>query len=773
MTHDDLRTEDDVYESLKSSLTDKITKLTNFTDRSFNYVWTRAFAEEVRRLEVLALTSELAGWIDYTGGPVTQRQLERLGFDEDRVTAEEVNDIMHDEYLDEYVKIVGINRFDGARATGTVDIETQSGNTTIEEGTLVSTTPNEDGQTLTFETTEVVETAANQTTATDVPIRATEVGDEYNIPANTIVRFPDPPVGVRGVTNPAAPTGGEDKESNEDLRERAKQQVEGASEGGTVEGIKAYLRQNIEAVRQGDVIIEEFLDEQPVFVDVIVDGGSDTEVLDAIEESRPAGVRHNLIRPQIVQLGVRTDLLGDDIDKTEIVDEVETFLINLGIGENFYEAELIRRIMQADINVINVSFLQPTYDRVTNERFQFDTEIDRAISDDGGSLTDETSEANNVERDDVTLLPESPAVDDAFYFGETEPFTGFAIDISTEGVGTWDVVWEYWDGNSWKGLNNVSDGTADFTSGGASTVYWDLPSDWLRTDVGGNSRYFVRARVDSFTSVTTAPRGRQIEIIGNTYRLDFTYEDTNGSIDVTDEGGNAYTEGTEYTMTDWTNDGWPETIVWDASNAVPEAGEEFFVSYDVTTADTSKEDRYTNDLVRDEAFRFNRNATENFDYDDTQSLYEMNEAPFVGSTSIEDGSGDTYVEGTDYDIIDDSNDGVEQTIDWSIGTAKPDNDEEFFINYTRRTYELQYEVYETPGGLITDEWGTEYNQDTEFTIEDLSGDDEKDTILWQQDPSSLNDDEEFYLTYLSEGNIEVEAREKIDPSTDRIDVRLE
>ena len=773
MTHDDLRTEEEVYESLKSSLTGRITKLTNFTDRSFNYVWTRAFAEEVRQLEVLALTSELTGWIDYTGGPVTEGQLERLGFDEDRVTAEEINDIMQDEYLDEYVKIVGISRFDGARATGTVDIETQSPPTTIPEGTLVSTSPDEDGNTLTFETTEEGDTANGETTALGVPIQATEVGDEYNIPANSIVRFDDPPVGVRGVTNPAAPTGGENEETNEDLRQRAKQQVEGASEGGTVEGIKAYLRQNIEAVRQGDVIIEEFLDQQPVFVDVIVDGGSDTEVLDAIEESRPAGVRHNLIRPQILQLGVRADLLGEDIDTNDVADEVESFLISLGIGENFYEAELIRRIMESDINVINVSFLQPTYDRVTNERFTFDTDIDRAISDDGGALTDQTTEANTVERDDMTLLPESPEVGDAYYFGERMPFTGFSIDISTEGVGTWDIVWEYWDGNSWTELTAISDGTSGFTSGGSSTVYWDLPTDWLRTDIGGNSLYFVRARLNSFTSETTLPQGRQVNITGSSFRLDLTYEDATGSIDITDEDDNTYTEGNEYNMVDWTNDGWPETVVWDASGITPERGIEFFAAYDVTTASTPNEDRYTSDLIRDEPFRFSTDSTEQFNFDDTQDLYEMDEAPFTGQTSIEDGSDDVYTEGTDYDIIDNDGTGVAQTIDWSIGTATPDNDENFTISYTRRTYGLEYEVYETPSGEITDEWGTVYNQDTEFTIEDLDQDDEKDTIVWQQNPSDLYDDEEFYLTYLTEGNIDIEAREKIDPAADRIDVRVE
>lgn len=129
MTHEP-RTKDEIYESLRASLTGKITKLTNFTDRSFNYVWTQAFAEEIRELEVLAVVSELAGWIDYTGGPITEDDLEQLDIETD-VTAEEVNEFMQDDYLDEYIKIVGVSRLEGSRATGSVTFTTQSANTEI------------------------------------------------------------------------------------------------------------------------------------------------------------------------------------------------------------------------------------------------------------------------------------------------------------------------------------------------------------------------------------------------------------------------------------------------------------------------------------------------------------------------------------------------------------------------------------------------------------------------------------------------------------------
>jgi len=72
----DLQTRERIYESLRSNLTGRITKLTNFTDRSFNYVWTQAFSEEIRELQEFAVVSEMAGFIDYAGGPIDEDDLE-------------------------------------------------------------------------------------------------------------------------------------------------------------------------------------------------------------------------------------------------------------------------------------------------------------------------------------------------------------------------------------------------------------------------------------------------------------------------------------------------------------------------------------------------------------------------------------------------------------------------------------------------------------------------------------------------------------------------
>lgn len=734
MTHDP-RTQEEIYQSLKDSLTGKITKLTNFTDRSFNYVWTQAFAEEVRELEILATVSEFSGWIDYVGGDISQSQLDEIGYE--NINAEDVNVIMQDSYLDEYVKIVGIDRFEGSRATGTVTINTQSRTTTIPKGTVISTAPDADGNTLQFETTEKAETAGGITAVSGVSIQALETGTNHNVPADTITQFDDPPLGVRGVTNPESTTGGELRESNDELRERAKQQVEGASEGGTVEGIKAYLRQNIESVGEGDVILEEFTESKPPFVDVIVDGGTDDDVTQAIETSRPAGVRHNLIRPQVYQLGIRADVSGTDINTGLIEDELTSYLLNLGIGDDVFRDVIINLIMNRDADVENIGLLDETYDRITNERFTYNQDLDSAIADDSGSLTEQTTDANDDGLDDMTLLPASPTVGDAYYFGKENRFSGFNIHISTGGAGTWDIVWEYYDGSTWQPLPNISDGTTDFQNAKNNIVSWDVPSDWVRAQVNEDEQYFVRARLDSFTSISEQPLGSRVRVTGSSYTLDLTYEDTNGSFTLKDSDGVAYTEGSDFTVVDKTGDGWPETVQWASNQARPNHEQDFFVDYDVTTDATTDADRYQTRLVRDEEFIFDLGREETYTFDINYQEHKLDFVPFDGSTAITDNSGDTYVEGTDYEII-------------SVG--EEDKSEPFTYRAGKDTYYLRSGVDVTTVS-IEDYGGNSYTRGTDYTVIDTDGNGVENAIQWDTNQTTPSDGQQFTVSYKADNGI--------------------
>ena len=144
-----------------------------------------------------------------------------------------------------------------------------------------------------------------------------------------------------------------------------------------------------------------------------------------------------------------------------------------------------------------------------------------AIADDGGAFTDETTEATNDTIDDVTLLPAAPAANDAYYIGKNSLFNSVTFNISTAGVGTWTINWEYWDGGSWSALSGVTDETSGYTVVGKNNVHFDIPNDWATTTVNAQGPfYYIRGRVLPFTAITTQPLGARICI--NEFRSSLT-----------------------------------------------------------------------------------------------------------------------------------------------------------------------------------------------------------------------------------------------------------
>ena len=136
-------------------------------------------------------------------------------------------------------------------------------------------------------------------------------------------------------------------------------------------------------------------------------------------------------------------------------------------------------------------------------------DIQTAIANDGGVFTNETSGAISSAGLDMTLLPVVPAVGDEYYFGAQLEYTILVLAVGQAGVGVWDLVWEYYDSDSWKALAEVEDNSNGFTLASSRTISFARPIDWATTTVTGstNSSFFIRARVSSFTSVITNPIG--------------------------------------------------------------------------------------------------------------------------------------------------------------------------------------------------------------------------------------------------------------------------
>ena len=129
--------------------------------------------------------------------------------------------------------------------------------------------------------------------------------------------------------------------------------------------------------------------------------------------------------------------------------------------------------------------------------FQYDADSD--------SYSDYTDEINTLPNNDIELLPPSPAIGDAFYFGLYNKFTALYINIGTAGADI-TITWKYWNGESWANLPSVTDNTNSFTTSGINWVYWSRPSDWQQNTVNGVTAYWVKAEVTSVGTSPTQPK---------------------------------------------------------------------------------------------------------------------------------------------------------------------------------------------------------------------------------------------------------------------------
>ena len=140
-----------------------------------------------------------------------------------------------------------------------------------------------------------------------------------------------------------------------------------------------------------------------------------------------------------------------------------------------------------------------------------------AVGVDPTTFTDYTTEFGEATADDVAVLPAAPAVEDAMYYGDDAEFASVEQNITTQGAGTWTITWEYWNGTAYTALSGVTDGTTGFTAatGWVSTSF-TVPGDWVKNTVDGVLKFWVRARVSAFTSITTQPLIGQGYVVADT-----------------------------------------------------------------------------------------------------------------------------------------------------------------------------------------------------------------------------------------------------------------
>lgn len=695
------REKDTIYNSVKNSLQNNIPELTNFTENSFNWVWNQAFAEEIRDLELDSTAATMEGFIDYAGGPVNEDDLRRLGID-DATTPSEMNERLAEANLEELVKIVSVERSEGSLASGEVTITTSSDYTEIPEGMSVGTLPDPDGDFLEYVTVQSSSTEEGETTAT-VQIEAEEVGSEYNVGAGNIINLPSPPSGIRGVNNFNSISGGEDREQNDELRERAKRSLFKLSGGGTKEGVAGYVEENVESVAEAEV--EEMFtgdswhNSHP-HGHLIVDGGEEGEIRQAVNESRPVAMRHYLVRPSIINLDADIEVTGDDIDTDTVETEAARYFDLLQLGDDVQINRIIQRTLNAGPNIRDVEAIDLL---VNNETKFFDAErLDRF---EDGNTGIENKFWNDWSGDTGSFTARDDDVDTVIsgeYSGRLRASGSGTVSVSTT-------------------RNNMTTQSFEITS------YLDVPDPTANS--GDYIEFIFYSSGTEIARFRAAADGSE-EFPGSTT--------TSGSI-------GQHTENTEVKLGfsfDFDNDEFTTSMIGEFDSVSHRTGSLVNAASgwdEVEILNRNTVSSNTRTLYIDDLILVN----------DTQEVELSDKLVSGGVSAVTDGNGNTYTQGQDWETVDGSGDGNDDSIRWMLGRHPS------YTTETRNvTFRSGVSSYLVDNGMraqtvsdVRDTGGTTYDKGTDYEEADTANNGTVDGIQWLDGGDRPSDGREFSVTY--------------------------
>lgn len=226
----------------------------------------------------------------------------------------------------------------------------------------------------------------------------------------------------------------------------------------------------------------------------------------------------NLFEDQDVDSGIRERLYRQT---TALQNRLESTVFENQFSQEFDEQTLKStipgEILSTEVNGVESRWIRcriPT-DELASPLFEVFVEsahlsVGSSQTESGGGLPPDTIIADNVIASQEGSEPfyplgKNPTQASMFYISCTEAFTktGATVTLDFEAVSEEipdgnnanpDLVWEYWNGNGW-GRLSVEDSTDLLRRSG--TVTFDVPADLNYTNVMGNERQWIRARLVS------------------------------------------------------------------------------------------------------------------------------------------------------------------------------------------------------------------------------------------------------------------------------------
>lgn len=287
-------------------------------------------------------------------------------------------DTAYGEDLTNLVKLLGIERYLAKKSTGRVKFyrETPASlDYLIPAGTLVETLPDSDGNVIQFETTENV-VMLTGTTIIYANIQSIIPGISSNVIANKIVVINNPPSGIESVANEESTIGGEEEETDENLRDRAKKALETAG-AGTIPALlnKILNTAGIKSVKVLDM-------ERGIgTVDVLVLGDllpmpstKLQEITKLAQDTKAGGIDIQLYEPTVVTVNLDITLILEEgyllDDVISLVDNaIDNYFATLEIGESFIRNQLSKEILNNTENkVLDITINAPTANLIIGDK---------------------------------------------------------------------------------------------------------------------------------------------------------------------------------------------------------------------------------------------------------------------------------------------------------------------------------------------------------------------------------------------------------------------
>lgn len=518
----------EIRTELEAELDVSIAGLSNFGPTTFAGTWLDAYAEQLSAAEHKACAAQLGMFADYAGNTsLTNADLDDLGIDAD---PEELNEYMREEQLDELAQLVGVTRDPGTRAIGEVEFRVATDQIEIEEGFTVGTRPDSrtgefqsfrvdaNGDGAIDETSPAVITPAAGSTTVVASVIAEEVGSDGNVGPGAITFIPTPKPGVETVKNDNAFAGGVDRQPTESFRQDVKQSLLDNSGGGTARGLEGFIENEVTSVNEAKAI--ERFDLSPTEVEVVVEGGDRTAVLDAIERGRPIGVLHELLRPTQIGISTRSDIVGDALSLPNVRSALGSLVNEIELGGTISLSQITQGIFRAEAELDNVQSLSLYIETV------------------GDEIQTYVSGTNDYKLQYAQL---GKIVDEQHRFRETVDTYSFQFEADTSALTpSFEAIVD----DEIQELVVGTDVNVDATSGLASTF--------------------------TLTGTVTPDLGTNIRV---------AYEASGTGLEsVTDESGNTFVIGTDVTLEDTNGDGFGDTLRW-SGTAVPADGDRVFVDY--------------------------------------------------------------------------------------------------------------------------------------------------------------------------------------------------